>query len=80
MLVEGKVVLAVMACPKLPLASTAVTNNTHKSSPEKMGCLFFGSVGSGTYVQSLNVVDSSPVKVTLLTNHTLFIYNSLQYI
>nr|VDD27382.1 unnamed protein product [Brassica oleracea] len=62
LLVEGKVVLAVMACPKLPLASTAVTNNTHKSSPEKMGCLFFGSVGSGTYVQSLNVVDSSPVK------------------
>ncbi|KAF2561590.1 hypothetical protein F2Q70_00018959 [Brassica cretica] len=62
LLVEGKVVLAVMACPKLPLASTAVTNNTHKSSPNKIGCLFFGSAGTGTYVQSLNVVDSSPVK------------------
>ena len=55
--------LGVMACPKLPLASTALTNNTHKSSPEKIGCLFFGAVGSGTHVQSLDAVDSSPVKV-----------------
>ncbi|KAL1204056.1 putative SAL3 phosphatase [Cardamine amara subsp. amara] len=60
LLVEGKVVLGVMACPKLPLASTA--GNTLKSSPEKTGCLFYGAVGTGTYVQSLNV-DSLPVKV-----------------
>lgn len=57
---EGKVVLGVMACPKLPLASTA--GKTLKSSPEKVGCLFYGSVGTGTYVQSLSV-DSLPVKV-----------------
>ncbi|KFK28089.1 hypothetical protein AALP_AA8G470900 [Arabis alpina] len=61
LLVEGKVVLGVMACPKLPLASTA-NGNIQKSSPEKMGCLFFGSVGTGTYVQSLSV-GSIPEKV-----------------
>ncbi|XP_010484168.1 PREDICTED: probable SAL3 phosphatase [Camelina sativa] len=60
LLVEGKVVLGVMACPKLPFSST--TGNTLKSSPEKVGCLFYGSVGTGTYVQSLSV-DSLPVKV-----------------
>lgn len=58
---DGKVVLGVMACPKLPLASTAA-GNTLKSLPEKVGCLFYGSVGNGTYVQSLSV-DSPPVKV-----------------
>lgn len=61
---EGKVVLGVMACPKLPLASTAGSNT------QKVGCLFFGAVGTGTYVQSLNV-DSLPVKVNLLGT-TLF--------
>ncbi|CAH8280739.1 unnamed protein product [Arabidopsis lyrata] len=61
LLVDGKVVLGVMACPKLPLASTAA-GNTLKSLPEKVGCLFYGSVGNGTYVQSLSV-DSPPVKV-----------------
>jgi len=63
LLVEGKVVLGVMACPKLPLASTA--GNALKSLPEKVGCLFYGSVGNGTYVQSLSV-DSLPVKVNYL--------------
>jgi len=63
LLVEGKVVLGVMACPKLPLASTA--GNALKSLPEKVGCLFYGSVGNGTYVQSLSV-DSLPAKVNYL--------------
>ncbi|KAJ0242169.1 SAL3 phosphatase [Hirschfeldia incana] len=67
LLVEGKVVLGVMACPKLPLASTA-GSNTHKSSPEKVGCLFFGAVGTGAYVQSLNALDSPPVKVEVSSN------------
>ncbi|CAN8264461.1 unnamed protein product [Cochlearia groenlandica] len=62
LLVEGKVVLGVMACPKLPFTTTDTSNNTEKSSPEKMGCLFYGAVGTGTYVQSLNA-DSPPEKV-----------------
>lgn len=66
---EGKVVLGVMACPKLPLASTA-DSNILKCSPEKMGCLFYGSVGTGTYVQSLSV-GSIPEKVNPLGT-TLF--------
>ncbi|KAF8118484.1 hypothetical protein N665_0005s0241 [Sinapis alba] len=69
LLVEGKVVLGVMACPKLPLASTAGSNTHNKSSsPEKVGCLFFGAVGTGAYVQSLNALDSPPVKVEVSSN------------
>ncbi|CAF2087822.1 BnaA06g23130D [Brassica napus] len=68
LLVDGKVVLGVMACPKLPLASTAAGVNTNKSSPEKVGCLFFGAVGTGAYVQSLNALDSPPVKVEVSSN------------
>ncbi|XP_010546328.1 PREDICTED: probable SAL3 phosphatase [Tarenaya hassleriana] len=60
LLVEGKVVLGVMACPRLPLESTAF--NIQKSSPGKVGCLFFAAIGSGTYAQSLNGL-SPPEKV-----------------
>lgn len=75
MLVEGKVVLGVMACPKLPLASTAGSNTHNKTSPEKVGCLFFGAVGTGAYVQSLNALDSPPVKVkTTQKNHSVSIF------
>lgn len=71
LLVDGKVVLGVMACPKLPLASTAAGINANKSSPEKVGCLFFGAVGTGAYVQSLNALDSPPVKVKPTLRDTL---------
>ncbi|PON81551.1 3(2),5 -bisphosphate nucleotidase HAL [Trema orientale] len=59
---EGKVVLGVLACPNLPLASIG-SNNQHsfESSHDKVGCLFFAKVDEGTYMQSLD--GSSPVKV-----------------
>lgn len=50
LLVEGKVVLGVMACPNLPLTSVSETD---KSSQENVGCLFFATTGSGAYVQPL---------------------------
>lgn len=77
---EGKVVLGVMACPKLPLASTAAGINANKSSPEKVGCLFFGAVGTGAYVQSLNALDSPPVKVKPTQRDTMFLYVLLNVI
>ncbi|CAN1215706.1 SAL1 phosphatase [Linum perenne] len=39
---EGKVVLGVLGCPNLP-----------QPSPGEVGCLFFATVGAGTYMQSL---------------------------
>ncbi|XP_019163748.1 PREDICTED: SAL1 phosphatase-like [Ipomoea nil] len=53
---EGKVVLGVLACPNLPLASVAYHDHQENS-----GCLFFAQVGAGTYMQSLD--GSSPKKV-----------------
>jgi 3'-phosphoadenosine 5'-phosphosulfate (PAPS) 3'-phosphatase len=61
LLVEGKVVLGVMACPNLPLASAVCA--TDNSSQEDVGCLFFATTGSGTYVQSLKG-NSLPQKVS----------------
>lgn len=56
LLVEGKLVLGVMACPNL--------KNHKSSSPssDKVGCLFFAAAGEGAYVQSLEG-DSPPQKV-----------------
>ncbi|KAL2343621.1 hypothetical protein Fmac_004906 [Flemingia macrophylla] len=48
---DGKVVLGVLACPNLPLASIG-SNQTHSSSNE-VGCLFFAKVGDGSYMQAL---------------------------
>ncbi|XP_062096334.1 SAL1 phosphatase-like [Humulus lupulus] len=56
---EGKVVLGVLACPNLLLAS--INQQSSESSHDKVGCLFFAKVGEGTYMQSLD--GSSPVKV-----------------
>ncbi|KAJ0097094.1 hypothetical protein Patl1_27972 [Pistacia atlantica] len=56
---EGKVVLGVLACPNLPLAS--ICGDYDKSSNNEVGCLFYAEIGAGTYMQSLN--GSSPVKV-----------------
>lgn len=50
-LVEGKVVLGVMACPNLLLASAV--GETDMSSKENVGCLFFATAGLGAYVQPL---------------------------
>lgn len=49
---EGKVVLGVLACPNLPLASIGC-NQQHSSSNE-VGCLFFAKVGDGAYMQALD--------------------------
>ncbi|CAN7023757.1 unnamed protein product, partial [Brassica rapa subsp. trilocularis] len=68
LLVEGKVVLGVMACPNLPLAS--VVCETDKSSKENVGCLFFATSGSGAYVQPLEG-NSLPQKVGVSSNENL---------
>lgn len=47
---DGKVVLGVLACPNLPLASIS-SNQQHSGS--EVGCLFFAKVGEGTYMQTL---------------------------
>ena len=64
LLEEGKVVLGVLACPNLPLASIAGNDNKNKnsSSSEEKGCLFYATIGSGTYMQPLDS-NSDPVKV-----------------
>ncbi|KAK2656190.1 hypothetical protein Ddye_009242 [Dipteronia dyeriana] len=56
---EGKVVLGVLACPNLPLAS--IICDYRHSADKEVGCLFFAKIGAGTYMQPLN--GSSPVKV-----------------
>ncbi|KAI3462390.1 hypothetical protein Pfo_019053 [Paulownia fortunei] len=56
---KGKVVLAVLACPNLPLAS--VSSHGQCTSKDKVGCLFFAQGDAGTYMQSLD--GSLPTKV-----------------
>ena len=56
---QGKVVLGVLACPNLPLAS--IGKESHESSALQVGCLFSAVIGEGTYMQSLD--GSSVVKV-----------------
>ncbi|XP_034213471.1 SAL1 phosphatase-like isoform X2 [Prunus dulcis] len=56
---EGKVVLGVLACPNLPL--TSISGENQQSSQDKLGCLFFATVGTGTYMQPLD--GSSLLKV-----------------
>ncbi|KAL5555472.1 hypothetical protein UlMin_037708 [Ulmus minor] len=58
---EGKVVLGVLACPNLPLASIGINNQDFSQS--EVGCLFFAKLGGGTYMQSLD--GSSPIKVSV---------------
>ncbi|KAM7513844.1 hypothetical protein LguiA_003427 [Lonicera macranthoides] len=60
---EGKVVLGVLGCPNLPLASIA--NND--APLDKVGCLFAAQVGCGTYMHSLDDDDSSASKVHVST-------------
>ncbi|OVA00028.1 Inositol monophosphatase [Macleaya cordata] len=58
---EGKVVLGFLCCPNLPL--TPITSHDQSSSQNQVGCLFYATVGSGTYMQSLD--GSSPIKVNV---------------
>lgn len=48
---DGKVVLGVLACPNLPLQP--ISSNNQPSLLGDVGCLFFSTVGAGTYMQSL---------------------------
>ncbi|XP_045826864.1 SAL1 phosphatase [Trifolium pratense] len=63
---EGKVVLGVLACPNLPLA-TIGSNQQHSSSNE-IGCLFFAKVGDGTYMQTLDGSTQTKVNVSAVDN------------
>ncbi|CAN1215705.1 SAL1 phosphatase [Linum perenne] len=58
---EGKVVLGVLGCPNLPL--TSIANAKQQPSPGEVGCLFFATVGAGTYMQSLE--GDLPLQVTV---------------
>lgn len=60
---EGKVVLGVLACPNLPLASIACAYRETEACEDRVGFLFFAQVGSGTYMQCLD--GSAPTKVIL---------------
>ncbi|CAJ2677856.1 unnamed protein product [Trifolium pratense] len=63
---EGKVVLGVLACPNLPLA-TIGSNQQHSSSNE-IGCLFYAKVGNGTYMQTLDGSTQTKVNVSAVDN------------
>ncbi|CAI9753058.1 unnamed protein product [Fraxinus pennsylvanica] len=63
---EGKVVLGVLACPNLPLASVVI-HNQHISKDE-VGCLFFAQVGTGTYMQSLDGSKATKLHVCATEN------------
>lgn len=56
---EGKVVLGVLACPNLPLAS--IGGQDQHASNSQIGCLFYAKIDEGTYMQSLD--GGSPTKV-----------------
>lgn len=56
---EGKVVLGVLACPNLPLAS--IGGQDQHSLHNQIGCLFSAKIGEGTDMQPLD--GSSPIKV-----------------
>ncbi|KAK6150755.1 hypothetical protein DH2020_015687 [Rehmannia glutinosa] len=63
---EGKVVLGVLACPNLPLASIA--RRDQSISEDKAGCLFFAQVDAGTYMQSLDGSPPTKVHVSAIEN------------
>ncbi|KAL0343192.1 UNVERIFIED_CONTAM: SAL1 phosphatase [Sesamum angustifolium] len=63
---EGKVVLGVLACPNLPLASIA--RGDQSISGDGVGALFFAQVEAGTYMQSLDGSTPTKVHVTAIEN------------
>ncbi|KAM7274558.1 hypothetical protein ACFE04_016424 [Oxalis oulophora] len=63
---EGKVVLGVLACPNLPVASIA--SGKQLPSSTGIGCLFFAQLGSGTYMQPFDGSEPVKVRVTATEN------------
>ncbi|XVF61034.1 hypothetical protein PTKIN_Ptkin08bG0095900 [Pterospermum kingtungense] len=63
---EGKVVLGVLACPNLPLAS--ICGADQHSPNDEVGCLFFAEVGGGTYMQPLDGSSTMKVQVSAVEN------------
>ncbi|KAJ6807247.1 SAL1 phosphatase-like isoform X1 [Iris pallida] len=59
---EGKVVLGVLACPNLPLATLGRSET--ESLASKVGCLFSARIGAGAYMQSLDGSPPSKVHVS----------------
>ncbi|KAK3029665.1 hypothetical protein RJ639_038946 [Escallonia herrerae] len=62
---QGKVVLGVLSCPNLPLASIA---SSDRHAHDKVGCLFSAQVGGGTYMQSLDGAPPMKVHVSATEN------------
>ncbi|KAM0940583.1 putative 3'(2'),5'-bisphosphate nucleotidase [Dioscorea sansibarensis] len=63
---EGKVVLGVLACPNLPLAS--IGNPNKEASQNQTGCLFSAKIGCGTDMQLLNASTRNRIHVTAIEN------------
>ncbi|KAL6582615.1 hypothetical protein OROMI_004693 [Orobanche minor] len=63
---EGEVVLGVLACPNLPLESTARLDQSILK--DRVGCLFFAQIDAGTYVQSLDGSQPTKVHVSAIEN------------
>ena len=49
----GQVVLGVLGCPNLPMASIANSMQPAVASGEAVGCLFAARLGAGTWVEAL---------------------------
>ncbi|KAJ0973153.1 hypothetical protein J5N97_021112 [Dioscorea zingiberensis] len=63
---KGKVVLGVLACPNLPLASIA--NPDRDASQDQIGCLFSAKIGCGTDMQLLNGSTAKKIHVSTIEN------------
>ncbi|KAM3273208.1 hypothetical protein ACQJBY_042905 [Aegilops geniculata] len=63
---EGKVVLGVLGCPNLPLAS--ISNLNGSSSGDQMGALFSATVGCGAEVESLEGSPPQKISVCIIDN------------
>ncbi|XP_038880973.1 SAL1 phosphatase-like isoform X2 [Benincasa hispida] len=63
---DGKVVLGILACPNLPLEP--IRSNNQHSLVGDVGCLFFSTVGAGTYMQSLTGSTLTKVSVSATEN------------
>ncbi|KAL6551957.1 hypothetical protein OROGR_008111 [Orobanche gracilis] len=63
---EGEIVLGVLACPNLPLESTARLDQSILK--DRVGCLFFAQIDAGTFVQSLDGSQPTKVHVSAIEN------------
>lgn len=62
---EGKVVLGVLGCPNLPLKST--NKNNSSSFGDRIGSLFFATIGCGAQVEALE--GSEPQKISVCSTN-----------